>query len=169
MTSTSIRTLTLLALLFSLLGDVLLIFVEESPNYFTSGLVAFLFAHLLYILVFLKHRNNSKKPFGFIIMMLMYAIGLFYFLRDGLGEMLVPVLIYMTVILTMSITAFLREGRVIKTSYHLVFLGAIFFIVSDSILAVNKFYEALPFANVLIMLTYALAQYFIVFGIKKAS
>lgn len=167
--SKSIRTLTLLALLFSLLGDVLLMFVEHSPNYFMFGLLAFLLAHIMYILVFSKHRNASKKSIGFIILMTIYAIGLFYFLRNGLGEMLVPVLIYTTVILTMSITAFLREGKVTNISYHFVFLGAILFMVSDSLLALNKFYEALPLANILIMLSYALAQFFIVFGIKKAS
>jgi uncharacterized membrane protein YhhN len=167
--SKSIRNLTLMALVFSLLGDVLLMFVEQSPNYFMFGLVAFLLAHVMYILVFLKYRNAYKKPIGFIILMTIYAIGLFYFLRNGLGEMHVPVLIYMTVILTMSITAFLREGRVPKMSYHFVFLGAVLFMVSDSLLALNKFYEVLPLANIIIMLTYALAQYFIVIGIKKAS
>lgn len=167
--SKQIRNRTLMALVFSLLGDVLLMFVDQSPNYFMFGLVAFLLAHLMYIFVFLRHRNPAKKPLGFIIVMLIYAIGLFYFLRNGLGDMLVPVLIYMTVILTMSTTAFLRQGRVTEISYHSVFLGAILFMVSDSLLALNKFYQALPLANILIMLTYALAQYFIVIGIKKAS
>lgn len=165
--SKSIRNLTLLALVFSLLGDVLLMFVDHSPNYFMFGLVAFLLAHIFYILVFLKHRNPYKKPFGFIILLLLYAFGLFYFLWDGLGKMLIPVFIYMIVILTMSISAFLRKGRVSNLSYILVFLGAILFMVSDSILALNKFYIAVPFSSILIMLTYAMAQYFIVLGIKK--
>jgi uncharacterized membrane protein YhhN len=42
--------------------------------------------------------------------------------------------------------------------------GALFFVVSDSLLAINKFYQAFPFAGLLIMLTYCAAQYFIVRG-----
>ncbi len=166
--STAIRNLTWMALVFSLFGDVLLMFVDQSPKYFIFGLFAFLLAHLMYILVFLKHRNNRKKPVGYVITMLIYAMGLFYLLRHGLGEMLLPVLIYMAVILTMSIVAFLRKGKVSETSYHFVFLGSILFMVSDSILALNKFYRELQFAHILIMLTYAFAQYFIIIGIKKA-
>ena len=93
---------------------------------------------------------------------------MFYGLKDGLGEMLIPVLIYMLVILTMAITAFWRNNSVGKWSYALVFFGALFFMMSDSLLAINKFHTALPLSNVSIMLTYALAQFLIVFGILKA-
>lgn len=158
-----------MALLFSLLGDVLLMFDEHSSTNFILGLLAFLVAHIMYILVFLKHRNPSKNANGFGIILLIYALVLFYFLKNGLGEMLMPVLVYMTVILTMSITAFLRKGKVTKISYHFVFLGAVLFMISDSILALDKFHAAIPFSSILIMLTYAMAQYFIVLGIKKAS
>ncbi|MGJ8592412.1 MAG: lysoplasmalogenase [Aquaticitalea sp.] len=164
-----IRFLTVMALLFSLLGDVLLMFDEHSSTNFILGLLAFLVAHIMYILVFLKHRNPSKNANGFGIILLIYALVLFYFLKNGLGEMLMPVLVYMTVILTMSITAFLRKGKVTKISYHFVFLGAVLFMISDSILALDKFHAAIPFSSILIMLTYAMAQYFIVLGIKKAS
>lgn len=164
----SIRLMTLLALVFSLLGDVLLMFVDQSPNYFMMGLVAFLIAHLFYIAVFLKHRDKNKKPIWFGLLLIIYGIGMFYGLKDGLGEMLIPVVIYMLVILTMAITAFWRNNSVGKWSYVLVFFGALFFMMSDSLLAINKFHTALPLSNVSIMLTYALAQFLIVFGILKA-
>lgn len=164
----SIRLMTLLALVFSLLGDVLLIFVDQSPNYFMMGLIAFLIAHIFYITVFLKHRDKNKQPVWFGLLLIIYGIGMFYGLKDGLGEMLIPVLIYMLVILTMAITAFWRNNSVGKWSYVLVFFGALFFMMSDSLLAINKFHTALPLSNVSIMLTYALAQFLIVFGILKA-
>ena len=163
------RNLTLLALVFSLFGDVLLLFVDRSANFFMSGLVSFLLAHVMYILVFIMKRNTSKKATPFITILLLYALGLFYLLKDGLGGMLIPVLVYMSVILTMATTAFLRKGSVNNKSYILVFIGAILFMVSDSLLALNKFYMPLPFSNISIMLTYAIAQLFIVFGIKKQS
>ena len=167
--NTPIRVLTLLALLFSLLGDVLLMFVDRSPNYFMFGLFAFLLAHVMYILVFLKHRNPQKKFTWTILILDLFGLCLFLFLKDHLGEMLIPVMVYMLIILTMATTSFLRKGKVSNVSYCFVVIGAILFMMSDSILAINKFYGAVPMANVLIMLTYAMAQYFIVFGIKKAS
>jgi uncharacterized membrane protein YhhN len=43
-------------------------------------------------------------------------------------------------------------------------LGALLFVISDSLLAINKFYQDIPLAGVLIMLTYGLAQLFIMEG-----
>lgn len=162
----SIRVITLLALMFSLIGDVLLMFVNKSANFFMSGLVAFLIAHIMYISVFYKSRNKTANKLPIIVILLIYASGLFYFLIDGLGEMLIPVLLYLLVILTMATTAFIRK-RSNRDSYKLVFVGAVFFMISDSLLALNKFYEPLPFSNISIILTYALAQYLIVLGILK--
>jgi uncharacterized membrane protein YhhN len=45
--------------------------------------------------------------------------------------------------------------------------GAVLFVLSDSLLAINKFYQPLAFAGTLIMLTYCAAQYFIVMGFIK--
>ena len=165
--SKPIKRLTLLALVFSLLGDVLLMFVATSEHFFTLGLVAFLTAHVMYVLLFLKHRNAKNSPFGFIAVLLIYAAYLFYFLKDGLGSMLVPVVVYMIVILTMATTAYLRKHKVTMRSYGLVFLGALCFMASDSILAFDKFYQPLLWSNISIMVTYAFAQYLIIIGILK--
>ncbi len=165
--SIPIKRLTLLALVFSLLGDVLLLFVDQSEHFFTFGLVAFLTAHVMYILLFLKHRHTKNSLFGFIALLLIYGASLFYFLKDGLGVMLIPVAVYMIAILSMATTAYLRKNKVNMRSYRLVFLGALCFMVSDSILALNKFYQPIPWSNISIMVTYALAQYLIIIGILK--
>ena len=141
-------------------------FVSKSANFFLSGLGAFLLAHIMYVLVFLKSRNKAANSLPIVVILLMYASVIFYFLKDGLGDMLIPVLAYLLVILIMAATAFIRKRSNID-SYKLVFAGAVFFMISDSLLALNKFYEPLPFSNISIMLTYALAQYLIVLGILK--
>jgi uncharacterized membrane protein YhhN len=94
---------------------------------------------------------------------------LFYYLHIGLGDMLIPVVIYMLVILTMATTAFLRRDKVNTVSFNLVFIGSIFFMLSDSILALDKFYKPIPFSNISIIITYAIAQYLIVLGIIKSK
>lgn len=162
-----IRILTLLALLFSVIGDCLLMFVDQSPHFFTFGLVSFLLAHIIYSMVFLKSRNQDKKPWLFVGFLAIYAAGLIYLLHDNLGAMLLPILLYMFVILTMATSAFLRQGSVSKISFSLVFIGAILFLISDSLLAINKFYAPLPLSHISIMFTYAFAQLFIVFGLLK--
>lgn len=162
----STRNITFLALIFSLTGDILLMFVNTNPNFFIGGLIAFLIAHLMYIAVFYKSRNETANTLPIIVILLIYASIIFYFLKDGLGDMLIPVLAYLLVILIMAATAFLRK-RANKNSYILIFVGAVFFMISDSLLALNKFHEPLPLSNISIILTYALAQYFIVLGILK--
>ncbi|AUC80941.1 lysoplasmalogenase [Lacinutrix sp. Bg11-31] len=161
----NIRMLTLLALVFSLLGDVLLLFVSESEYFFISGLIAFLIAHIFYCVVFLKHRDKSKKPYGFIALLLIYAFGIFWFLNSGLNDLLIPVILYMLVILAMATSAFLRHQKVGAKSYNLVFYGALVFMISDSLLALNKFYLPFSLADFGIMFTYALAQLLIVKGL----
>lgn len=165
--NTTVRTLTILALVFSLLGDVSLLFDGIDSIYFIVGLASFLIAHIMYVLVFLKHRDRSKNPLGFIMAMLVYATFLFYILKDGLGDLLVPVIVYMVVILTMSTTAFLRQRNGNLASYNWVFLGAISFMISDSVLALDKFYHSFQLSSICIMSTYALAQYCIVIGVLK--
>lgn len=161
------KRFTFLALFFSLIGDILLMFVDISTNFFILGLISFLLAHIMYVLVFLSKKNRKTKTLLLIILLLIFSSVLFYFLKDGLGDLLLPVLVYMFVILLMVISAFSRKGSVPKRSYILVFLGALFFITSDSLLALNKFYSPLPLSNISIMFTYSIAQLFIVFGLKK--
>ncbi|OIQ29716.1 MAG: lysoplasmalogenase [Bacteroidetes bacterium MedPE-SWsnd-G2] len=162
---TVIKITVSLALLFSLTGDVLLMFVNVSENYFLAGLASFLLAHIMYCIAFLKQRNKKVNPLYFIILLLIYASGLNYLIFPGLNDFTIPVFVYMAVIMTMAVLAYTRLGAVTKFSYAWVLLGALFFLVSDSFLAINKFYEPLKHGNLLIMNTYALAQYLIVFGI----
>lgn len=163
----SAKNITLLALLFSLIGDILLMFEDKSSNFFIAGLISFLLAHLMYISVFFKSRNKAANRFPILAVLVIYASGIFYFLKDGLGDMLFPVLAYILIILTMVATAFLRKKSEVTNSYNLVLAGAVFFLISDSLLALDKFYLPIPLSSISILLTYALAQYLIVLGIFK--
>lgn len=165
----SVRILTSIALVCSLFGDVFLMFDDQNQLFFILGLVAFLIAHIFYVLVFLKHRNTNKSPYLFITALILYANTLFYFIKSNLGDLLIPVVVYMLVILSMATTAFMRHQKVNSLSFSLVLLGAFFFLISDSLLSLNLFYKPLPIANISIMTTYALAQYLIVIGILKLN
>ena len=43
-------------------------------------------------------------------------------------------------------------------------IGALLFLISDSVLAINKFYLSFEWSGIIIMLTYGLAQFFIALG-----
>lgn len=82
---------------------------------------------------------------------------------DDLGEMKLAVIAYAFVILSMLASAINRLRKVNSTSYWLVLTGAGLFVISDSVLAINKF--SLPFnGSDVIMSTYVIAQYLIITG-----
>ncbi|NND79853.1 MAG: lysoplasmalogenase [Maribacter sp.] len=159
--------LMLLALFFSWLGDSFLMYDAVSSLYFMLGLLSFLLSHIIYSIVFLKRRNNkaSISFWAVLAVFILYGAALLLLLKDGLGELLIPVIVYVSAILLMAITAFGRKNMVTSKSFKLVFIGALFFIASDSLLAVNKFLSTVPYAHILVMGTYATAQFLITKGV----
>ena len=168
-TGGKISALVLAALFFSWLGDVLLMFQTNAALYFILGLSSFLLAHFFYILWFGKElKLHPKKPnWVYLSLVLLYASALLYILWPKLGEMKIPVFAYALVISTML--AFAIHAVPIKIQFPfkaiLLLIGAKLFVISDSILAFNKFHTSFAAAGFLIMLTYGLAQYFLVKGI----
>lgn len=157
------------ALICSLLGDVFLLFENPSGLYFALGLGSFLIAHIFYVFVFLKKWNSVASTDFWLVALLLLAYGgvLFYKLQDNLGALKIPVILYILGILAMVITAYRRKGNVPQHSFHLVFAGALFFVASDSVLAIDKFLQAIPYSHFIIMGTYATAQYLITTGVLK--
>ena len=76
-------------------------------------------------------------------------------------------MIYAFVISLMAVMAVNRKGRVNTLSFNLIFYGAILFLLSDSILAYNKFVSPIGFSGLAIMSTYMAAQYLIVIGVVE--
>jgi uncharacterized membrane protein YhhN len=68
------------------------------------------------------------------------------------------------VISLMMMMAAFRNLRVNRSSFLLILFGAIFFLVSDALLALNKFVIQFDYAGVFIMATYMAAQYLITMG-----
>jgi uncharacterized membrane protein YhhN len=159
--------LIFIALFFSWAGDVALGIKVHQETMFMLGLVCFLLTHILYFIVFLRTPGKNLpliRVFYSIIPLLIYGLILLYILYDGLGEMKIPVIIYTTVILAMVAAAINRIEKVKRTSYYIVLIGALLFLSSDSMLAIDKFSYPFRFAPPLIMFTYIAGQYLIVMG-----
>ncbi len=155
--------------IFSWFGDLALMKEADGPQFFILGLASFLFAHLSYIRAFIKTPYRHKltiiksKPW-LLLVFLVFEAGLLYLLFPYLADMKIPVVIYATVIMLMSIYALNRYGLVNNTSYKLILSGALIFMLSDTTIALNKFYYPFKYAGLCIMFTYLLAQYLIAKG-----
>ncbi len=144
----------LAALVYSLAGDVFLMF----PGYFIPGLVSFLVAHLFYVALFKQGTAwfPSRKALVATLAVgsLMYA-----FLWSGLAPPLRgPVAAYVVVIALMAAQAIGRAVVLHDRAAVGAAIGACFFMLSDSLLATNKFAFALPLAPLWVLGTYYTAQ-----------
>jgi len=156
----------LAALFFSWAGDVLLMFQESKSLFFLLGLSAFLIAHVFYIVFFhnIRVQENIKSNPLLLLLVVVYYAGLMTLLSPYLGTMKLPVRIYGIVISFMFMLAMHMLFINNKTAGRWMITGAMLFVMSDSILAINKFYQPFEAAGIIIMLTYGLAQFFIVMG-----
>lgn len=159
--------------LFSWFGDLFMMFSAEFL-YFVLGIVSFLVAQIVYAFLFLRTINISgKKPFlkkkpAWLIFYIAFGLIIYILLFNHLDAVLKVVLfIYMLAILFMSAMALNRYGNGHPLSFSLVFVGSLFFVASDSMIAINRFLMPIPFEGLLIMSTYIVAQFLIMKGILK--
>ncbi len=159
-------------LVFSLAGDIILEFAEGSTEFlFTYGLAAFLIAHLFFIAVSSKYLNKVSAPkiLTHSLPFLVIYGTLLYVIYPNLGSLLIPVIVYGIIISTFGVITLLVYTQNRSKENLWLFLGAFIFIVSDSILALNKFHESTEFLSLAIMITYISAQYLICRAMMEKS
>ncbi|MCD6091638.1 MAG: lysoplasmalogenase [Bacteroidales bacterium] len=166
----------MLALLFSLLGDV---FLMPFFDQFIFGLLFFLLSHLFYISVFMKGKKQLffptlKKSKLFLISILSAYIGLTTILMFAIFKLdsvvlLVAIPIYATVLLIMVLSTFVFSKVHFYDFGRYILLGGIFFFISDSILAINKFVLEIDYSPIWVMGTYTLAQWLLVYGFMNSK
>ena len=156
--------LLLAALAGSLAGDVFLLW----PGYFIPGLVSFLVAHLFYLALFRRgvpwfaHRGALVATLAVGVVM----VGFLWW--GGLPQGLrIPVAAYVLVIALMAAQAIGRAHALRDAPAVWVAVGAGFFMLSDALLATNRFVMPLPLSPVWVLGTYYAAQLLIVAGVLK--
>ncbi len=160
--------LIIFALFFSWLGDIFLL-KSSIPLRFMMGLGAFLIAHIFYIAFFVREIKMARQPFykhHFWAILLIW-VAMMCLLMPNTTSFSAPVALYATVILTMLYLALTRRSVVAYASFIWVATGAGLFVLSDSMIAINKFVIPLPLARILIMTTYLFGQGAIVYGIIR--
>ncbi|QQS45392.1 MAG: lysoplasmalogenase [Acidobacteriota bacterium] len=152
------------SLAFSCMGDMYLDL--GSGTYFIQGLVSFLIAHFIYILLFVCNWKRPLRPTWTQLMVaglvLLYSLFFANWLAPDLGDLANPVMIYLCTITAMVVTAIFAGF-----SRPWVWIGAVLFLISDSIIAAEKFKTDVPLNEYLVWATYYPGQYCIALGYLK--
>jgi len=159
--------LLLTGLVASLAGDVLLM---GPAKLFVPGLVCFLLAHLAYIALFRIGVGTFPRR-GALAVTLLIGAGMYAFLwQGGLPVALrIPVGAYVVVIACMAAQAVGRAAALRDAPSRWVAVGACFFMLSDALLATNRFVSPLPLASLWVLGTYYAAQILIVRHARPAA
>lgn len=172
------KLILIFVLLFSWIGDAVML-SGNSDTSFLQGLIAFLVAHILYIIFFLKLSPFKKEGLFIVIMSSIFIIAYLYvfnfLLWERIRELQIPVTLYAIAISFMLLTAIntYNNGKIRKLANQNFIPGALLFVVSDTLRAGNKFaLEILDkkveginlYLDVAVMLTYGAAQFLIVYG-----
>lgn len=149
----------------SLLGDVFLMLPRDQ---FLPGLASFLLAHAAYIVAFTAGVPLGTAPV-LLLPFLLAAGPLLWLLWPSLGTLRLPVLLYTATILLMVWQAWGRRSVAPSPAATTAAVGATLFMVSDSLLALNRFRRPLPFAQGLIMTTYVAGQTMIALSVSLGA
>jgi len=159
-----------IGLVFSLLGDVALLWPVQG---FLAGLVAFLLGHLSYLVALTRRVKFLASPPAFGAWAIVAASVLASLWAGVPGDMRVPVLVYVTALSAMAAQAtsvwLARRGQADVAKWRIVAIGAALFVLSDAILATDKFVGGVPLPTLWNLSIYWLGQWFIARAAVRAS
>ena len=151
-------------LVFSACGDFILDY--DRDNWFIFGLGAFFIAHLFYLASLKPYikKFSQAKYYTALITYLVYGAIMLTILAEGLGDLLIPVVGYMSILLLMALATVFSE----KSNQWLV-VGGLSFVISDSLIGFDKFFMPIENVHFVIMVTYYFAQFALLKGFLKAK
>ncbi len=165
----SLSVAVILALVFSWLGDVLLI--PKGIKWFTAGGISFMISHAFFIAAYLKDVVFSAIPVLLVIFLAVFftltVAFIFSKLKPHLPKALFyPMFLYLLINGAMNCFAVFRcvSGPALTTITTAV--GAALFFVSDTALFFVRFKkDGLLKTHFLVMLTYSVGEFLIVLGL----
>lgn len=165
--ASSFDTLLMAALAASLAGDV---FLMLPGNYFIPGLASFLVAHLFYIALFRQEVPwfPSRRA---LLGTLTVGAAMYLWVWGGLTDPVLKLAVaaYVSVIALMVAQAIGRSVVLRNAASTAVALGASVFMLSDALIAINRFVQPLPLVSLWVLTSYYLAQILMVHNAKLPS
>ena len=169
LTAQTVSLTVVLALIFSWIGDVLLI--PAGVKWFTAGGISFIFSHVFFILSYAAltdfARVNRAAAFILPLLFLIAVLVIFRYLKPHLPKALFyPMLLYLMVNGAMNCFAWFRSMSSAGPSAVITAIGAFLFFVSDSSLFFVRFKKDSRLkTHFLVMLTYSIGEFLIVLGL----
>ncbi|MDE3209364.1 MAG: lysoplasmalogenase [Pseudomonadota bacterium] len=170
--SRSYRRRVLAGLACSLVGDVLLMLPQDL---FVPGLLAFLCAHLCFLAAFLGDSRLAARPWALLACLGVAALNLYLLWASIAPALRAPVIVYVLVLAVMAGQALARarllaqRGDAQAAAARRAAAGALTFMLSDSLLAWNRFHGAIPLASVWVLSTYYLALWWIARSVLRCD
>ena len=155
------RYLIVSGLIFALIGDIFLMLPSDR---FLYGLSCFLITHIFYILAFI---SDSSFPINYLYLIpgLIMGVIVLKLLLPYAGAKTVPVILYSIILVFLLWQAIGRIDETFTHSSIIAFIGTIFFVFSDVVLAFNRIVRNFKSAQLFILSTYYTAQLFIAYSI----
>jgi uncharacterized membrane protein YhhN len=155
------QALVCAGLLFSLAGDVFLMLPRDR---FVAGLASFLVAHGLYVAAVAPRPPTLNAP-GVLLVLAVFGIALLRALWSRLDGLRLPVAVYAAALLGMAWQAAERWTGLGTTAALLAVVGAGLFVVSDSVLAWQRFRTQVRYGQIVVLSTYFAAQWLIALSV----
>lgn len=160
------RRSIIIGLIFSMAGDT---FLMLPHDYFIQGLASFLLAQCLYLHAFTADTRFASKPLPFLVFGAI-GVAIIGFIWAGIPSALrLPVVLYAGMLLTMASQAGSRALHLKTPLAYAAAVGAILFVVSDSLLALRKFGYSIPYSRLLVLGPYFAAQWLISISTWKSG
>jgi uncharacterized membrane protein YhhN len=161
------RILVAIGLLFAFVGDVLLMVARTQESFFVLGIAGFLVTQIAYTLAFARFKPSlsglfAQNKLAAFPLLLYWVLMLVILVPVVPSALRVPIVAYSFFITLMALSALNLMTRIPPSVSYPLILGACLFLLSDSLIAINKFKMEIPMASLLIMSTYILAQWLII-------
>ncbi len=158
----SIDLLIIFALIFGMSGDLFIIFDDK----FLFGLASFLIGHVLYITYFLLGdiKLNIYAAIIIFVATSVTLVGMYFTKNKEFNNKLIPPIIVYTLVLAFALVAAISYDLTKYSNLRFFSIGLGLFFISDGLLSLDKFIKKFKFTYIFILLTYYLAQTFIVYG-----
>lgn len=141
------------ALVLSACGDVALVF-DGLAYGFEIGLGCFLLGHICYIAAFIPHyRPSGRMAINGIALSIIAGLVLIT-IWPSVPDLRIPVFIYAVTLVMMAMLSSVQN----VDALHWLGLGGLMFVISDSLLVLNMFWQPIAYGGLWVMLTYYLAQ-----------
>lgn len=140
-------------------------FLALEPVQLAFGIGAFGLGHVIYIVIFAQRLRETglRGPTGYIgsAVIAVFGAAMLIFLQPHFGDLRVAASVYNGIILVMAILALMGRPPLLAT------IGALLFVISDSVLALRLFADMLPWGGPVVWVTYYLGQAGIALGLAQ--